>query len=248
MHKVLVVDDVAALRQHVSGILQQVIPGVQIIEASTGADGLELFRSKKPDLIVMDIMMPEMNGMKAAQQIWSENGTQKILFWSQFHRETYVRELGKIVPDEAIHGYALKTESDEKLSYAISSILLHDNPYIDPIVRGVQQNLNLADGINETEYEILTDLLLGLTDKAIAMHQHISVRGAQNRISAVSQKLLKGVDVHLRETAGLEVYNPRVRIVFEAVRRGIVDVDDIDRMDKELDKWIARRFNFEKVT
>lgn len=247
MQKVLVVDDVAALRQHMTAILKEVVPDAQVIEATNGNLGLELFRSEKPALIVMDIMMPEMNGMKAAQQIWLENPSQKILFWSQFHRETYVRELGKIVPDEAIHGYALKTESDQKLSYAITSILLHDNPYIDPIVRGVQQNLHLADGINETEYEILTDLMLGLTDKAIAMHHHISVRGAQNRISALSAKLLKGVDVHLRESAGIEVYNPRVRIVLEAVRRGIVDIEDIDRMDAEMDKWIARRFNFEKV-
>jgi len=228
-------------------ILSQVVPDAVVIEASNGNIGLELFQTQKPDLIVMDIMMPELNGMKAAQQIWAENPVQKILFWSQFHRETYVRELGKIVPDEAIHGYALKTESDKKLSYAITSVLLHDNPYIDPIVRGVQQSLNLPNGINETELEVLMDLMLGLTDKAIAMRHHISVRGAQNRISALSTKLLNGVDVHLRESAGIEIYNPRVRIILEAFRRGVIDVEDIDRHDRDLDSWLSRRFNFEKT-
>ncbi len=93
-----------------------------------------------------------------------------------------MRELGKIVPDDAIHGYALKTESDEKLLYAVTSVLVQDNPYIDPIVRNVQQTLKIPDeSLNESEYGVLIDLLLGLTDKAIAMRQHISVRGAQNK-------------------------------------------------------------------
>lgn len=247
MYKVLVVDDVQALRQHVSGIIKRAVESVEIFEAVTGAEGVEQCRLQKPDMIVMDIVMPEMTGIEAAQKIWSQNPRQKILFWSQFHRESFVRELGKIVPDEAIHGYALKTENDEKLLYAVTSVLVQDNPYIDPIIRGVQQTLKITDeSLNESEYGVLIDLLLGLTDKAIAMRQHISVRGAQNRISTVSQKLLRGVDSHLKETAGVEVYNSRVRIVLEALKRGIVDVDYIRRFDEDLDKWLAYRFKFKK--
>ncbi|HEY9787718.1 MAG TPA: response regulator transcription factor, partial [Candidatus Obscuribacterales bacterium] len=183
-YKVLIVDDVAALRQHVTAIINQAVDSVEIYEALNGAEGLKLFRLRQPDMVVMDIVMPEMSGIQAAQQIWSENPRAKILFWSQFHKESFVRELGKIVPDEAIHGYALKTENDDKLRYAITSVLVQDNPYIDPIVRGVQQTLKITDeSLNESEYGVLIDLLLGLTDKAIAMRQHISVRGAQNRIS-----------------------------------------------------------------
>ena len=248
MHKVLVVDDVAALRQHACSVVQKVSPGSEVIEAQTGAQGLQIFRSQKVDMIIMDIVMPEMNGIKAAQEIWAEKPATKILFWSQFQRESYVRELGKIVPDEAIHGYALKTESDSKLVDAVHSVLLLDCPYIDPIIKGVEREIKIGShSVTENEYEILLDLLLGLTDKAIAMRQHISVRGAQNKIYSVSNKLLGGVDEHLAETAGLEVYNTRVRIVLEAFRRGIVDVDDINRLDKELDGWLNRRFGFNKV-
>jgi DNA-binding NarL/FixJ family response regulator len=247
MPKVLVVDDVSALRQHAIGILQSVLPAVEIIEAQNGAQALTLWAEQKPDMIIMDIVMPEMNGIKAAQQIWAESPRTKILFWSQFHRESYVRELGKIVPDETIHGYALKGESDTNLSYAIQSLLLHDNPYIDPLVRGIQHKIQNTDGlINESEYGILLDIVLGLTDKAIAMREHISVRGAQNKISSLSQKLLKGADEHLRESAGMDVYNIRVRITLEAFRRGLIDPEDIDAIDEELDGWLARKFNFEK--
>lgn len=247
MYKVLIVDDVLALRQHVALIIKQAVDTVEIIEATNGLEGVTKFEQHRPDMTVMDIVMPELTGIEAAQRIWEIDPRTKILFWSQFHRESFVRELGKIVPDEAIHGYALKTESDEKLLYAVNSVLVQDNPYIDPIVRNVQQTLKIPDeSLNESEYGVLIDLLLGLTDKAIAMRQHISVRGAQNRIFTVSQKLLKGSDAHLKETAGMEVYNSRVRIVLEALRRGIVDVDYIRKFDEELDQWLEYRFKFVK--
>jgi DNA-binding NarL/FixJ family response regulator len=250
MLKLLVVDDLPALRQHIQKLVRdKVTSDVEIQEAPNGAEGLKLFKSFRPDMIVMDIVMPEMSGIKAAQQIWAEFPRTKILFWSQFHREAYVRELGKIVPDEAIHGYALKGESDEKLVYALTSIMLHDNPYIDPLVRGVQTRLQSKDSsLSDVEYETLLDIMLGLTDKAIASRRHISVRGVQNRLSMLSAKLFKGEDAYLKETAGMEVYNPRTRIVLEGLKRGLIDTDKIQELDEELDEWIADEFDYEKTT
>ena len=248
MAKVLVVEDLASLRQHVMRVLREQVPGpMEILEAKDGAEGLKLFRTTKPDMIIMDISMPEMSGMKAAQEIWKESPRTKILFWSQYHREAYVRELGKIVPDEAIHGYALKSESDEKLAYAITSVLLHDNPYIDPLVRGVQARLQCKDqSLSDVEYEALLDITLGLTDKAIASRRHISVRGVQNRLSMLLTKLLGGEDAHLRETAGMEIYNPRTRLVTEALKRELIDVDELSSLDKDLDQWLADEFDYER--
>lgn len=246
MTKVLVVEDLPALRAHVISLLKKVVPDVIIVEAQNGNEGIKLFRSEKPDMAVLDIMMPDITGIKVAQTIWSENSSAKILFWSQFHRESYVREIGKIVPDEAIHGYALKTESDEKLVHAITSVLLQDNPYIDPIVRGVQTTLRQREGIlNESEHEILVDVVLGLTDKAIAMRQHISVRGVQNKISTLSDKLIKGLDEHVKESAGMEVFNTRARIILEAFRQGFIEREDIAEIEREMSDWLARRFDFD---
>jgi len=249
MAKVLVVEDVSGLRQHVTRLLREKIPGPpEIVEAENGAEGLKLFRTANPDMIIMDISMPEMSGIKAAQQIWSESPRMKILFWSQYHREAYVRELGKIVPDEAIHGYALKSESDEKLAYAITSVLLHDNPYIDPLVRGVQARLQSKDqSLTDVEYETLLDTVLGLTDKAIAARRHISVRGVQNRLSMLLAKLVGGEDAHLRETAGMEIFNPRARVVTEALKRGLIDTDELAALDKDLDDWLCEEFDYERA-
>src|SRR5581483_10634892 len=247
MYNVLIVDDLPALRKHAGELLRTVDPDVKINEAASGKECLSLFPNLHPDMIVMDIVMPDLNGIKAAKEIWSQAPETKILFWSQFHRESFVRELGKIVPDNAIHGYALKSESDDRLKYAFESVLVHDNPYIDPIVRGVQKTIEKTWGdINEREYEILIDLVLGSTDRAIAMRHHTSVRGAQNRIFALSMKLVKGTDAHLKETAGMECYNTRVRIVLEAFRLGIVAPEDISDLDGELDGWLAKQFQFKK--
>src|SRR5579885_286295 len=207
MAKVLVVEDVSALRQHVTRLLKEKIdPPPEVIEAANGHDGLKLFRTARPDMIVMDISMPEMSGIKAAEQIWQESPATKILFWSQYHREAYVREIGKIVPDEAIHGYALKSETDEKLIYAITSVLIHNNPYIDPLVRGVQ-----------------------------------------NRLSMLLTKLIAGEDQHLRDTAGMEIYNPRTRVIFEALKRQLIDPDAVTVHDDDLNEWLAEEFDYEKA-
>jgi DNA-binding NarL/FixJ family response regulator len=247
--RVLIVEDVAALRQHAARVVQAIAPNaIEIVEASNGTEGLKLARSISPDLIIMDISMPELSGIKAAREIWAECPTRKILFWSQYHREAYVRELGKIVPDEAIHGYALKSDSDDRLSYAIESVLLHDNPYIDPLVRGVQARLQSKDGsLSDVEYETLLDISAGLTDKAIAARRHISVRGVQNRLSMLLDKLVKGEDAHLRETASMEIFNPRTRVVFEALKRGLLDPDEVNRLESELYDWLAEEFDYEHL-
>jgi DNA-binding NarL/FixJ family response regulator len=249
MAKILVVEDVAALRQHIQQLIKDKIPGSpEVHEASNGLEGLKLFKTLQPDMIVMDISMPEMSGIKAAQQIWSESPGMKILFWSQYHREAYVRELGKIVPDEAIHGYALKSETDDKLTQAITSVLIDDNPYIDPLVRGVQARLKSKDqSLTDVEYETLLDIAVGLTDRAIALRRHISVRGVQNRLSMLLNKLVGGEDAYLRESADMEIYNPRTRVVYEALKRGLLDVDEMPILSKQLDEWLAEEFDFDRA-
>jgi DNA-binding NarL/FixJ family response regulator len=245
--RILIVDDVAALRQHVRKLIEEKLDAaVEVVEVGNGPDAIKLNQEINPDLIIMDISMAQMTGIKAAEQIWAQNPTRKILFWSQYHRESYVRELGKIVPDEAIHGYALKSETDEKLVYAITSVLVHSNPYIDPLVRGVETRLKCKDqSVTDVEYETLLDIAMGLTDRAIAARRHISVRGVQNRLSLLLDKLVAGKDAHLKEAAGIEIYNPRIRVLLEALKRELIDVDQLPALDHELDKWLCEEFDYE---
>jgi DNA-binding NarL/FixJ family response regulator len=243
--RILIIEDVAGLRQHAANMVQECVPGAEIEAAENGAEGLKMARKLNPELIVMDISMPELNGIKAAQQIWAETPQRKILFWSQYHREAYVRELGKIVPDEAIHGYVLKSETDEKFAKALRSVLLNDDPYIDPVVQGVQARLRSRDeSLSDVEYETLLDIATGLTDKAIALRRHISVRGVQNRLSMLIEKLVRGSDSHLRETTGMEIFNPRTRVIFEALRRGLLDPDEVSVLQTALTEWLSSEFDY----
>lgn len=245
--KVLIIDDIAGLREHAARVARTTLQVYEpeIIQCSSGLQGVKLAKSHYPDLVIMDISMPDISGIKAAQMIWAHCPQRKILFWSQYQRECYVRELGRIVPDQAIHGYALKSEPDQKLAYAIESIVVKNNPYIDPIVRGVQARMQCRDkSLTDVEYETLLDIAQGLTDRAIARRRNISVRGVQQRLSMLMNKLIKGEDAHLRESAGMEILNVRTRVVFEGLIRGLIDPDEIRAMNTGLDDWLCDEFAY----
>ena len=249
--KVLIAEDLATLREHGSTLLKQVLEShkitiTQLEEAADGEEAVRKAKSSRPDFILMDIAMPNMNGIKAAAEIWKELPTLKILFWSQYNHEAYIRELGKIVPDEAIHGYILKSENDTTLAKAFEYIIVEDLPYVTSTVEEVRHRLrDKSSAISDLEFETLMDIAIGLTDKAIAQKEHISYRGAQNRLSNLLNKLIKGEDSYLKESTGLEIYNPRTRLIFEAFRRGLLTSEDLEAQNKEYKGWLFSEFGYE---
>ena len=90
--------------------------------------------------------------------------------------------------------------------------------------------------LTELEKQTLDDLILGLTDKAIARKRSLTVRGVQNRLSSVATKLLG--QKHGQMSAGMEFYNLRVRIMFEALRLGLYSIEDIAELEKSLNFWL----------
>lgn len=250
MSTILIAEDLPTLRQHGIGLLKHVfaqnsIAIDRIEEAHDGLEAVKIARTLKPDFILMDIAMPQQNGIKAAAEIWKEYPALKILFWSQYHHEAYIRELGKIVPDEAIHGYILKSESDSELASAIEHVFIRDLPYVTSRVEEVRHRLrDKTSAISDPEFDTLMDIAIGLTDKAIALKEHISYRGAQNRLSNLLNKLLKGDDTYLKESAGMEVYNPRTRLVYEAFKRGLLTQEDLDEHNKSHKNWLFTEFDY----
>lgn len=245
LRTILIAEDLNGLRNHVSTLLHKACPGqLNILQAANGQEAIELAISGQPDLVIMDIAMPVLNGVKAAQQIWRAHRSMKILFWSQFFREIYIRDLARIVPDEAIHGYVLKSGSDENFIYAVQCVLLHDNPYFDPVVRTVKARLSQKSSwLSDVELETLHDLMLGMTDRAIAIRRHISLRGVQSRIGSLYTKLLKGEDDRLKNRAGgTEIVNQRARLIFEAAKRGLIVPEDLSSLDEDFYSWIEDTF------
>jgi DNA-binding NarL/FixJ family response regulator len=155
---------------------------------------LELCRQHHPSFVLMDIRMPEMAGIEVARQVWSECPSTRIIFWSHFADEVYVRELHKIVPPQTVYGYLLKNCTDEKLVSAIQAVVQDEQCVIDREVRGVDsRSQNKITGLSDAEYEVLIDIALCLTDQAIAARRFLSRRGVTNRLRNLYDKLVRNL-------------------------------------------------------
>lgn len=239
---VLIADSLPGLRHYASSVLRKISSSIaQIYEAADGQSAVDAARKFQPALIIMDVAMPGVNGIKAAAQIWSVNPSAKILFWTQYHREVYIRDLGRIVPDEAIHGYVLKNHADDTLIHAITSVWLHDNPYIDPQVRAMSKPNRMGGGLTDRELEILQDLAVGLTEKAISTRRHISLRGVQCRAASLYSKLLASRKVET-DSGDTDLFNPRARALFEAVKRGLIEPETLSAWERDLNSWLNQEF------
>ena len=205
-----------------------------IYETGDGNDAITMAKERRPDCIVMDLQMPKVSGAEAAKAIWRNRPDTRILFWSNFADEAYVRGIAKIVPPDAVYGYILKSASEERLSVAIRGVFIEDQCVIDREVRGVQQRTeSRSEGLTNREYEILIDVALGLTDRAIAARHGLSTRGAQCNIQQLYEKL--GVsDV---ESGSGHVFNFRTRALFVALSRGLINPDALVREDIRLKDW-----------
>jgi len=94
--------------------------------------------------------------------------------------------------------------------------------------------------LSDIDLETLHDLALGLTDKAMAQRRLLSLRGVQNRISSLYKKLLFAEDKALQSKTASELVNMRVRLVFEAMRRGLISSEELSRLDTEFNDWMAK--------
>lgn len=162
--KVLIVEDDPLHRSYLHEAVNAALPECDtVIEAENGTVGEKLAREHKSAHIVMDLQMASRNGIEAARTIWKERPETRILFWSNYSDEAYVRGVSRIVPDGAAYGYVLKSASDERLKLALRSIFIESQCVIDREVRGLQQkSLGQTNGFNDSEYEILVDIALVL--------------------------------------------------------------------------------------
>lgn len=233
--KTLIVEDNTAQREHVERLVRERLP--QALPLQTIADGSQALneaRKAGPELLLLDIQLPGLNGIEVARALWKERPETRIVFWSQFKDEIYVRRLAQIVPPETVYGYVLKSSPDEKLVQAVRAVLLDEQCWLDREIRGVQARaLQSPSALTEAEFEALIDIALGLTDRGIARRRYLSRRGAQNRLHSLYLKL--GVE---REEEPGSMFSPRNRAVFEGLRRGLLNADVLAAENELLERWI----------
>ncbi len=233
--KTLIVEDNTAMREHAERLLRERVPAAAPLEVLPSGDGvLERVRRERPEMLLLDIQLPGANGIEVARAVWKERPATRIVFWSQFKDEIYVRRLAQIVPPETVYGYVLKSSSDEKLVQAVRAVLLDEQCWLDREVRGVQARaLQSPNALTEAEYEALVDIGLGLTDRGIARRRYLSRRGAQNRLHSLYTKL--GVE---RDEEPGSMFSPRNRAVFEGLRRGLINTDVLAAESRLLERWV----------
>jgi DNA-binding NarL/FixJ family response regulator len=234
--KVLIVEDDALHRAYLAEAVREALPECSaVIEATNGHDG-ELRSREVPDAhVVMDLQMHPRNGIEAARTIWRERPRTRILFWSNYSDEAYVRGVSRIVPPGAAYGYILKSASEERLRLALRGIFVENQCVIDGEVRGTQQkSMAPSVSLSESEYEVLLDIALGLTDRMIAARRGISQRSVQNRLQSIYEKL----DVHgLHGADG--AFNLRGRAVANGFLRKLLNFTTIEKAESELLEWLS---------
>ena len=190
--KVMIADDHVMMREGIKQLLEFDGSIKVIEEANDGVECLEKLKSAKPDVLLLDINMPNMNGIEVLQKIRNKNMNIKVLILT-VHNE--VEYLLKAV-DIGVDGYLLKDSESAELKKAIN-IVLNDESYIQPslvpflnsrlIARDVDKEK--IESLTKRELEVLIQVASGMFNKEIATNLNISERTVKNHISNIFKKI-----------------------------------------------------------
>lgn len=165
-----------------------------VAEASNGREAIEQIKIHKPDVLVMDISMPEMTGIEAADEIKKENIDTKILILSMFDKDEYVLKAVEL----GAYGYLLKDTGKEGFIKALKTIVAGEKYFSSEISNIiVNQYLNSVNGsssrnksdLTKRESDILTLVVQGMNNKKIAEECGISVRTIETHRLNIMKKL-----------------------------------------------------------
>jgi DNA-binding NarL/FixJ family response regulator len=204
--RILLADDHALVRRGVRLILDGE-PGLTVVaEAADGAEAIELARTERPDLAVLDIAMPRLTGLQAARELSRSLPDLKILILTMYDNEQYFFEALKV----GAAGYVLKSVADRDLVDACRAAM-RDEPFLYPgavnaLVRQYLAGMP-ARAITDREEEVLKLVAEGHSSRQIADLLYISVKTVERHRANLLQKL------GLRDRLELTRYAIRVGLI-----------------------------------
>jgi len=206
---ILLADDHTIVRQGLKLILSA-HPDLHVVgEAANGREAVELAAKLKPDIVLLDVAMPELNGIEATRKMVEANSRLRVLVLSMHKEAVYVREILRA----GARGYILKDAIDTELLNAVRSVARGDG-YISPAVSGAllsdyrKDVTDPVDLLSPREREVLQLIAEGKTNKEIATKLNLSVYTVDSHRGKIMEKL------NLHSTGEL------VRF---AIKRGLVD-------------------------
>jgi two-component system response regulator NreC len=207
--RIILADDHAIVRQGIKSLLER--EGLQVVaEASDGREAIKYAETLSPDVVVMDIGMPMLNGMEAARELARCCPKVKPILLTQHDEPQYVSAALK----SGVKGYVLKSQITADLVQAIHQVL-RGQVYLSPGISGAvmaayKSKTELpADPLTSRERQVLQLIAEGKSTKDVAALLGVSVKTAESHRSRLMQKL----DIH--ETATLVRY---------AVKHGLVQI------------------------
>lgn len=190
--KVMLVDDHAMMREGIKQLLEFDGSITVIEEASNGQDCLNKLKNVKPDVVLLDINMPKMNGIEVLEYIRSKKMNVNVLMLTVHNEVDYLVKAINI----GANGYILKDSEINDLKKAIITIV-NGETYIQPeLIPALKEGLTALDSdkeklalLTDREIEVLKQVVFGLLNKEIASNLEISERTVKNHISNIFKKL-----------------------------------------------------------
>lgn len=210
---IMIADDHSMIREGLKQLLELDGDIKVIAEANNGKDCLEKLNTYHPDVLLLDINMPEMNGLQVLEILKERKSDIKVLVLTVHNEVEYLLKAVEI----GISGYMLKDSNSSELKNAIFSIIEGED-YIQPsLIPMLNSKLLKMDSdkvkldlLTRREYEVLKLLTEGMFNKEIAMKLNISERTVKNHVSNIFKKI--------------EVTDRTQAAVF-AIRCNIVDIN-----------------------
>ena len=210
MIRVLLVDD---HRMVIEGLKAQLakLENIEIVgEAYDGKEGIRKTKELNPDIVIMDISMPVMNGLEATAILHEEAPDSKVLVLTMHDEEEYILQIIR----SGARGYVIKESSFEELIEAIETVH-QGRSFFSPSISEyllsgfIRQVQDESTELTPRELDVLALVADGYTNKEVAKHLHISIRTAESHRNQIMQKL----DIHT--LPGLTKY---------AISKGIIEL------------------------
>lgn len=191
MIRVLVVDDHAVVRSGLRLLLDEEDDIETVGEAGDARTAVFEARAKKPDVILMDVALPDRSGLEATPDVLKEAPGSRVIVLSMHDDPRYVKEAFAV----GASGYVLKDAADSEVLAAVREVLggaLYVHPALGARLAGADAEAAAraaADPLSDREREVLRLLALGHTNQEIAKTLYISVRTAETHRAHIMQKL-----------------------------------------------------------
>jgi len=193
--RVLIADDHQVMRRGIRAVVE-LLPGWEVCgEASTGRDAVDMAERLLPEIVVMDVTMPELNGLEATRQIKKDAPSTEVLMFTGLETEELVRQ----VFEAGARSYILKTDGREHLEAALRALAEH-KPYFTTKIGEIlfarflqgktRPDEETTEGrLTDREREIVQLLAEGGSNKEVADRLGISVKTVETHRAAIMKKL-----------------------------------------------------------